>query len=127
MNNLKYFNYLDLNSCASEMIDQLYHYGFIAVKNVPNFQSTYQRFINSAQDFISLSDWEKNHYTPTNYYISGWSYGVENYDKHPDKYKGSYYASFPDSSENIWPKDTSFKENYLALANIIFETGKGLK
>lgn len=124
MYNLKYFDYSKLHSYASDIIDQLYQYGFITIKNVPKFSSTYQEFINSAKNFINLSDEEKNKYTPTNYYISGWSYGVEIYDKYPDKYKGSYYANFPDSLENIWPEDTTFKENYLALANIIFKTGK---
>lgn len=120
----QHFNYDELNQRTEEITTQLCNDGFIAIKNVPDFFNCYQSFLEAAIKFIALNDEEKEKYIPTNYYISGWSYGAESYNNIQDKYKGSYYAEYPDSSENIWPDLLNFRGSYLKLANIIFEVGK---
>ena len=64
---------------------------------------------------------------PLDFYSRGWSFGVEKFNGRLDTFKGSYYATIPegtDERENIWPENSSFKEAYLAMAELVFETGK---
>ena len=124
---MKFINYNELNNklIKEEIFSQLYLEGYIGIKNVPNFLNHYKEYLNSARSFMALSSDIREKSTPKNYYERGWSYGVERLDGKPDIHKGSYYAQFPDNSTNIWPNE-EFRNNYLQLANTIFNVSREL-
>jgi hypothetical protein len=82
------------------------------IKGVPKFQSTYQQFIEQARKFSDLSPTQQSQYTPHNSYENGWDRGIESFNGYVDKYKGSYYATYPDGCTNIWPLNESWGEEY---------------
>jgi isopenicillin N synthase-like dioxygenase len=119
--------YDQINSSQDTIRRALHDHGIIAVKGVPGFQEVYKNYIQAARDFVALSDEEKATCTPPDYYSRGWSYGVEKFNGRLDTFKGSYYATIPEEVngvENVWPENSSFKEAYWAMAELIFETGK---
>jgi len=117
----KIFIYNELELKKADLIEELRQEGFIGIKNVPNFSEVYQSFFYAAREFMLLPEEEKNKYTPTNHYISGWSFGTETYNNLLDVYKGSYYANYPNIPNNIWPHLHNFKESYLGLSKLLFE------
>jgi len=99
---------------------------------VPGFVEAYENFIESARKFIQLTHEKQAKYTPEDVYGRGWPYEIETFNDVTDSFKGSYYATYPEShgkSPNIWPYEDipDFKENYLNLVKTIFNTGKQIQ
>ena len=123
------FDFNSLSSQKNQAIRDFHDKGVIAVRGVPGFVEAYGNFIDSAQNFINLTEEERTQYTPPDAYGRGWSYGLETFNNVTDAFKGSYYITYPEEDAilpNIWPSNEvpDFKNNYLRLANIIFRTGK---
>ncbi len=128
---MQLFEYTTLSSNTSHVIQNFHERGIIAIRNVPGFVKAQEDFIESSQRFIDLSPEERTPYTPQDAYGRGWSYGIETLNSITDVYKGSYYATYPEShatAPNIWPEKAvpGFKENYLRLVEIIFRVGQEL-
>lgn len=117
------FEYSKLTQNKQRIVKEFHDKGYIAVKNVPGFAKAYREMIEEGQNFIFLSEEEKNKVKPDNSYINGWSFGEEKFNGMQDFYKGSYYASVPDSNANVWPNN-NFKKKYLTLGNIMFSAAK---
>ena len=123
------FDYTSLSAKKAQVIQTFHDKGIIAVQRVPGFVEAYENFIESARRFIRLPHEKQAKYTPPDAYGRGWSYGIETFNNVTDAFKGSYYATYPEShaqSPNIWPYEdvSDFKENYLTLVKIIFNMGK---
>ena len=121
--------YQELGSSQEKVEELLHQYGIIAIRGVPGFVETYERFIEEARAFVSLSEEEKSKCTPTDAFSRGWSFGIEKFKGRLDTFKGSYYVAIPegcDGKECLWPESKSFKEAYLNLSSLIYQTGKEL-
>jgi isopenicillin N synthase-like dioxygenase len=127
-NPLKTFQYTELSARSGDIMSEFKTKGYIAIEGVPGFTNAYQDFLQVAQQFIALSPEEKEKCTPSNFESKGWAYGKEQlYKGLPDSFKGSYYVRVPDRADdpNVWPESLpAFKAKYLALCDIMQETGK---
>lgn len=107
--------------------------GIVGIKNVPGFVDTSRTYIDAVRQFCALDEAIKNQYAPdrdsgvTEGYELGaeWFKDKEGNWKIDDK-KASYYAYVPDRDCNKWPLEVDLKTPYLALGNLIFQTGKVL-
>lgn len=126
---LQIFDYLKIRQLKTSIINNFQRYGFIALKNVPEFQATYQQFITAARAFNALSLTEKAKCTPSKGANSqGWSFGIEQFNGIIDTHKGSYYADIPEGPHpNIWPlKVPNFKKSFTTLGNLLLKVGQEL-
>lgn len=115
------------------IIDALLNKGLIGVSHVPDFQTKSRAYVEAALAFSKLSDDIKSRYMPDREsgQTEGYELGAEWFknDKGEwqiDDKKASFYAHVPDRAENIWPQEVDFKSAYLALGNLIYDTGKHL-
>lgn len=128
------FEYASLTENAENIVRYLHEFGFIAVRGVPGFIESRAEFLTSAQEFTALSDDLKDQCTTSKEHCAGWAMGVETFNGKTDTYKGSYYAAIGDDNprvgDNVWPLQNQwdqaeqFKNAYLTLATLMFETGK---
>lgn len=128
------FEYASLTENAENIVRYLHEFGFIAVRGVPGFIESRAEFLTRAQEFAALSDDLKNQCTTSKDKNLGWSAGIETFNGMIDKYKGSYYVAIGDDnprvgnnvwlSQDQWDQAEQFKNAYLALARLMFETGK---
>jgi len=126
------FDYSSLSAQKARVVKAFHDKGIIAVQGVPGFVDAHENFIESARKFMGLTQETQAKYTPADAYGRGWSYGIETFNEVTDAFKGSYYATYPEShakSPNIWPYEDvpDFKENYLNLVKIIFNMGKEIQ
>jgi isopenicillin N synthase-like dioxygenase len=105
--------------------------GIVGISHVPNFQESCQNYINAARAFSLLPENIKQQYAPDRDagVTQGYELGAEKFKDDQgnwqiDNKKASYYAFVPDNQMNVWPKETDLQTHYLALGQLIFETGK---
>lgn len=132
---LEIISYNDLNNPATvnKIKAALFTHGIVGVKDVPNFKATTEAYVKAAREFSALNDEIKEQYAPLRDAgdTEGYELGAEQFqDKngnwHVDTKKASFYALVPDQAKNKWPREVDLKTHYLALANLIFSTGKSV-
>lgn len=112
------------------LIQALYRQGIVGIYNVPEYAEAAKEFIDQARTFSALPDAVKQQYAPPSQWqgLFGYELGAEKFKNDEgqwqvDDKKASYYATYPDSADNIWPEELDLRATYLRLAKIIFNTG----
>lgn len=105
--------------------------GIIGISDVPLFETKTRAYINAARSFSALEESIKQQYAPIRETgdTDGYEQGAEQFKNKDgiwqvDDKKVSYYAHVPDKAINKWPREVDLKTSYLALGELIFETGK---
>ena len=105
--------------------------GIVGIRDIPEFENKSRAYINAARAFSSLDDSIKQKYTPNrdSGHTEGYELGAEWFNNKDgiwqvDDKKASFYALVPDSVRNRWPLEVDLKTPYLALGELIFNTGK---
>jgi hypothetical protein len=87
--------------------------------------------VDAVIQFASLADDIKKQYTPNRdagdnegYEIGAEWFKNDKGEWQIDNKKASYYAFVPDDVRNKWPREVDLKLHYLALGELIFNTGK---
>ena len=120
------------NSSAQQTLaSALFEKGIVGVSNVPTFLEKSQALIAAARQFSALDESIKQQYAPLRdtgdtegYELGAEWFKDENGDWQIDDRKASYYAYVPNKPQNKWPQETDLKSSYLALGDLIFNTGK---
>ena len=124
-----------LHSSDPIIIDKLrialFETGIVGIRGVPQFEEKSQAYINAARSFSALDDSIKQQYAPTRQSDEneGYELGAEWFKDQNEKWqiddkKASYYAFITDCQRNKWPLEVELKTPYLALGELIFNTGK---
>jgi len=107
--------------------------GIVGIRGVPEFENKSRAYIHAARAFSSLDAAIKQQYTPNRDagHTEGYELGAEwfknkNGQWQVDDKKASFYAFVPDQVKNCWPLEVDLKTAYLALGELIFNTGKVL-
>lgn len=130
LNTYSYHQLFSAKTIQSLSLDLLNN-GIVAISHVPNFQETCRNYINAARAFSSLAENIKQQYAPNRDagITQGYELGAEKFKDDQgnwqiDNKKASFYAYVPDNQTNVWPKEIDLQTHYLALGQLIFETGK---
>lgn len=109
----------------------LLHTGIVGICDVPQFENASKAYVDAARQFSALPETTKQQYAPNRDggETEGYELGAEYFKNSRgewqiDDKKASFYAYVPDDPRNRWPSEIDLKSKYLALGNIIFETGK---
>jgi isopenicillin N synthase-like dioxygenase len=115
------------------MEQALLNKGIVGISGVPYFLEKSRAFVKAALEFSQLPEAIKESYQPDRDSgdTEGYECGAERFKDpqgvwHVDDKKVSYYAWIPDEPRNIWPLEIDLKSSYLALGELIFQTGKVL-
>jgi hypothetical protein len=81
------FEYSQLASSIEKMTQQLAEYGFIAIRNVPEFVEKYNRYITESSGFMASGEDVIKSCQPENFFENGWSDGMEIFNGLQDTYK----------------------------------------
>lgn len=105
--------------------------GIVAIRGVPGYVEKAENYINAARAFSALPDDVKQRYAPDRDagQTEGYELGAEWFKDEQgewklDDKKASFYAFVPDMPCNLWPAEVDLKTPYLALGELIFQTGK---
>jgi isopenicillin N synthase-like dioxygenase len=105
--------------------------GIVGIKDVPDFETTSQRYVTAARAFAALPETTKEQYKPhrdagvtEGYELGAERFKNKNGEWQIDGSKASYYAYVPDQSANKWPTEVDLRTAYLELGELIFKTGK---
>ncbi len=105
--------------------------GLVALSGVPGYLEKCETYLKTLCEFSALPEAVKQQYAPDRDagQTEGYELGAEWFKNHKgewqiDDKKASYYAFIPENVRNIWPKEIDLKTPYLALGELIFETGK---
>lgn len=105
--------------------------GIIGIEGVPEFENKTRAYIDAARAFSALPDSIKQQYAPERDKgdTEGYESGAERFKNQDgiwqvDDKKSSFYAFVPDNDRNKWPREMDLKTPYLALGELIFQTGK---
>ncbi len=105
--------------------------GIVGIRCVPEFENKSRAYIKAARLFASLNDTDKQKYAPDRDTgdTEGYELGAEWFKNsngiwQVDDKKASFYAFIPDHSKNVWPLEVDLQTPYLALGELIFNTGK---
>lgn len=104
--------------------------GIVGIGEVPDFEKRSLAYVHAARAFSALPLENRQRYAPsrdkgeTEGYELGaeWFKGEDNQWKIDDR-KASYYASVPERATNKWPGEVDLKTPYLALGEMIYQTG----
>ncbi|KTD24964.1 Uncharacterised protein [Legionella lansingensis] len=109
----------------------LYMTGIVGVCDVPAFVETSKDYIEAVRKFSALDMASKKQYEPNRdagltegYEVGAEQFLDQNGQWQTDDKKASFYAFVPDHPRNIWPREVDLKTPYLALGELMFETGK---
>lgn len=129
-------SYYDLNGAGSRVaLDRLQgallQKGIVGIRDVPDFELKSRAYVDAARRFAALDEGVKEQYAPdrdsgdTEGYELGaeWFKNKEGVWQLDDK-KASFYAFVPDRVRNKWPLEVDLQSAYLALGELIFNTGK---
>lgn len=104
--------------------------GIVGIRGVPGYRESAEKFIASAREFASLTEEQKQKYTPNRLLneITGYEIGAEKFQRPDgewivDDAKASYYAFIPNDETNRWPDASNLKTAYLEIGQIMFDTG----
>src|SRR3990167_1278688 len=122
------------NSLAHKKVElALLSKGVVGIRGVPEFEKKSRAYINAARRFSALPDENKQRYIPNRDAgdNEGYELGAEWFKTQEgtwqiDDKKASFYAFVPDQSGNKWPHEVDLRTPYLALGELIFNTGKRL-
>lgn len=105
--------------------------GIVGIRDVPDFVAKSRHYIDAARQFSALESKIKLQYAPNRDTgdTEGYEIGAERFKNtagvwQVDDKKASFYAFVPDRTRNKWPKESDLKTSYLALGELIFNTGK---
>ncbi|HAT2066624.1 TPA: isopenicillin N synthase family oxygenase [Legionella pneumophila] len=134
--NLDIISYKDLFDTRNDSIKDriqtaLCMKGIIGVRDVPHFIEKSRDYLQAARHFSSLGMAIKKQYAPERDagLTEGYELGAEQFlDQNGqwqrDDKKMSFYAFVPDHKRNKWPREMDLKTPYLALGELMFDTGK---
>lgn len=104
--------------------------GIVGLRGVPGYKESAEKFISTARQFSSLSEKQKEQYSPNRltHEVTGYEIGAEKFQRPDgewvvDDAKASYYAFIPDNEDNRWPNECDLKSAYLEIGQIMFDTG----
>ncbi len=133
---LDIISFHDLNdaqniAAVTNLTHALLHKGIVGISDVPDFENKSRAYINAARNFSNLEEAIKLKYVPDRDAgnTEGYELGAERFKNKDglwqiDDKKASFYAFVPDNAKNIWPTEVDLKTPYLALGELIFNTGK---
>ena len=105
--------------------------GIAGVRDIPEFEKTAKTYINAARKFSAQDEAVKLRYAPERDAgkREGYELGAERFlntrgEWQVDDQKASFYAAIPDDDRNVWPTEMDLKTAYVALGDLIFNTGK---
>ncbi len=122
----------DKTAAHQQLESALLQQGIVGIRGVPGYENAAQTYIETARAFCALPENIKAQYTPVRSegYTEGYELGAEKFINAQgqwqlDDKKASYYAFVPDSTtKNKWPKEIDLRTPYLALGDLILNTGK---
>lgn len=129
-------SYFDLNDAGKlDVIDKLQaallQKGIVGIRDVPDFEVKSRAYVRAARQFSALEEPVKEQYAPDRDSgdTEGYELGAERFKNKEgvwqlDDKKASFYAFVPDHVRNKWPLEVDLKSAYLALGELIFNTGK---
>lgn len=105
--------------------------GIVGITGVPEYVEKSNNYINAARAFSALPEAAKQAYAPDRDrgQTEGYELGAEWFKNEAgewqiDDKKASFYAFVPEEAANVWPSEVDLKTPYLALGELIFQTGK---
>src|SRR3989338_594796 len=127
---ISYNNLKNLTETA-KLEKALLMHGIVGISDVPNFEKKSRAYVEAAIAFSSLPEKIKEQYAPDRDSgdTDGYELGAEKFKTADgvwqiDRKKESFYANVPDCIQNKWPREVDLKTSYLALGDLIFQTGK---
>jgi isopenicillin N synthase-like dioxygenase len=110
----------------------LHEKGIVGVRGVPGYRDQYERFMTAARAFSTLPEEVKEQYQPNlslGDTFLGYERGKEKFPSPDgtwviDDLKTSYYAFVPNQSRNKWPTEVNLQEPFLALGQLMVDTGE---
>lgn len=132
-------SYQELQGRSAEtktvLMEALQTIGAVAISNVPGYPEARDSFFDEAIAFSRLTTGQKDEvasggvdstYSYLGYDVAQEQFEGEDRKMYVDSSKRSYYATYPDTDHNKWPKQTNLSTAYLKLAETIHDVGADL-